>query len=327
MNLLPKRPPIPLIPSLLITGIIIGFVAARTNVWVGLVLFLLVVVLPITYMTYVHYLGAVMAMRGELHDAIKHYGRVLKLPVNKALVYARRAALKNAVGDVDGAIADYTAAMNHQSVEDPALYAIRSALYLGKREFELALEDCNRLLELLPESEIGFANRAAARMFLGDVEGAIRDCDTGLQNTQSASGKALLYNNRGTAYRLSGEYTEAMANYNLALSTALSAQEKQMIHPSITTNQGLIYYLQRDFDNARVYFQQAINTNPTFSKALVSLAAARFKMGQLADAQKLWLDVIKAEPRYHDTHFLQQDLNLPVEMMNDVSALIASIAA
>ena len=327
MNLLPKRPPIPLIPSLILTGVIIGFVATRTNIWVGLVLFLVIIVLPVTYMTYVYYLGAVMAMRGELHDAIKHYGRVLKLPVNKAMVYARRAALKNAVGDVDGAIADYTAAMRHQPDADPALYAIRSALYLGKREFELAIEDSNRLLELLPDSEIGFANRAAARMFLGDVEGAIRDCDTGLEKPNSPSGKALLYNNRGTAYRLSGEYTEAMANYNLAMSASLSAQEKLMIHPSITTNQGLIYYLQKDFDNARVYFQQAINTNPAFSKALVSLAAARFKMGQLADAQKLWQDIIKAEPRYHDSHFLQQDLNLPVEMMSDVSALVASITA
>jgi tetratricopeptide (TPR) repeat protein len=327
MNLLPKRPPIPLIPSLLLTGIIIGFVAARTNFWVGLVLFVLVVLLPVTYMTYVHYLGAVMAMRGELQDAIKHYGRVLKLPVNKGLIYTRRAALRNAVGDIDGAIEDYTAALLHQSSPDPAVYAIRSALYLSKREFQQALEDSNHLLQLLPDSEIGFANRAAARMFLGDVEGAIRDCDTGLAKPQSASGKALLYNNRGTAYRLSGEYTEAMANYNLAMSMALSAQEKQMIHPSITTNQGLVYYLQRDFENARVYFQQAINSNPAFHKALVSLAAARFNMGQLADAQKLWRDVVKAEPRYHDTLFLQQDLNLPIEMMGDVSALVASITA
>src|SRR5687768_7255512 len=121
MNLLPKRPPIPLIPSLLLTGIIIGFVASRTNIWIGLVLFVLVVILPVTYMTYVHYLGAVMAMRGELHDAIKHYGRVLKLPVNKGLVYMRRAALKNAVGDIDGAIEDYTAALHHLSSPDPAV--------------------------------------------------------------------------------------------------------------------------------------------------------------------------------------------------------------
>jgi tetratricopeptide (TPR) repeat protein len=243
------------------------------------------------------------------------------------MVYTRRAALRNAKGDIDGAIADYSDAMKHLPQEEAALYALRSALYLGKRNFELALKDSNRLLELLPESEIGYANRAAARMFLGDVEGAIRDCDMGLEKKNTPSGKALLYNNRGTAYRLSGEYTEAMANYNLAMSAALSPQEKKMIHPSITTNQGLVYYLQQDFENARVYFQQAINANPAFNKALVSLAVARYKLGQLADAQKLWMDVVKGEPRYRDSQFLQKDLNLPVEMMTDVSDLVESMTA
>lgn len=327
MNLLPKRPPIPVLPSLILTGFVIGFIAVRTNIWVGLLLFIGVIVFPLALMMYVYYLGAALAMRGQFQEAIDHYTRLLNLPINKEMVYVRRAALKNAVGDIDGAIADYSAAMKHLPKEDPTLYALRSALYLGKREFELALADSNRLLELLPESEIGYANRAAARMFLGDAEGAIADCNVGLEKQNSPSGKALLYNNRGTAYRLTGEYTEAMANYNLAMSTALSSQEKKMIHPSITTNQGLVYYVQQDFDNARAYFQQAINANPAFNKALVSLAAARYKLGQLADAQKLWMDVLNDEPRYGDSQFLQKDLNLPIEMMSDVSALIESMTA
>jgi tetratricopeptide (TPR) repeat protein len=327
MNLLPKRPPFPLLPSLILAGFIIGYIAIQTNIWVGLLLFVLVIVLPIGLMLYVYYLGAALAMRGEFKEAIDHYTRLLKLPINKAMLYVRRAALRSAVGDVDGAIEDYTAAMKHYPREDATLYALRSALYLGKREFELAMADSNKLLELAPESEIGYANRAAARMFLGDVEGAIRDCDAGLEKKNTASGKALLYNNRGTAYRLSGEYSEAMSNYNLAMSAALSPQEKKVIHPSITTNQGLIYYLQKDFENARVYFQQAINTNPAFNKALVSLAAARYKLGQLADAQKLWLDVLKEEPRYRDSQYLQKELNLPVEMMIDVSDLMESMTA
>ncbi|MDQ7024971.1 MAG: tetratricopeptide repeat protein [Anaerolineae bacterium] len=327
MNLLPKRPPIPVLPSLIFTGFIIGFIAVRTNFWVGLLLFFAVIILPLALLLYVYYLGAALAIRGQFHDAIDHYSRLLNLPINKVMIYVRRAALKNAVGDIDGAIADYSAAMKHLPKEDPTLYALRSGLYLGKREFELALADSNRLLELLPESQIGYANRAAARMFLGDAEGAIADCNIGLEKQSSPSGKALLYNNRGTAYRITGEYTEAMANYNLAMSMSLSAPEKKMIHPSITTNQGIVYYVQQDFDNARAYFQQAVNTSPTFNKALVSLAAARYKLGQLADAQKLWLDVLKDEPRYRDSQFLLKDLNLPIEMMSDVTALIESMTA
>ena len=71
--------------------------------------------------------------------------------------------------------------------------------------------------------------------------------------------------------------------------------------------------------------QQASNFNPAFHKALVSLAAARYKLGQLAAAQRLWLDVLKQEPRYDDATYMQRDLNLPMEMMGDVADLIESI--
>src|SRR5690606_38114735 len=104
----------------------------------------------------------------------------------------------------------------------------------------------------------------------------------------SSSGKALLYNNRGTAYRIQGEYMEAMSNYNLAMSASLQPQQKKLIHPSVMTNQGILYYLMQEIENARVYFQQALDTNPSFYKAMAGLALSRFKLGQAVEARKLW---------------------------------------
>lgn len=307
--------------SLLFVGFIIGFIGVNTHWLVSVILFFVAIGIPTAYIIYVYYLGTSMAVKGDLHGAIKHYSRVLKLPVNKVMVYTRRAALRNAVGDIDGAIADYTSAMNRLKRPEPTLYGIRSALYLGKRDYKNALQDSSRLLELQPNSEIGYANRAAARMFLGDVEGAISDCDAGLKNIASDSGKALLYNNRGTAYRLQENYPEAMSNYNLAMSAALNPNQRKMIHPAVLTNQGILYYLMQEYDNARVYFQQGLDLNNHFYKAMAGLAAARFKLGQAEKALKLWKDLMALEPRYRDLRILQQDLNLPVQMMTDVDAL------
>ena len=61
--------------------------------------------------------------------------------MNRVFLHTQRAALLNALGDLDGAINDYTAAMEATKQEVPALYGIRSALYLGKRDYENALED------------------------------------------------------------------------------------------------------------------------------------------------------------------------------------------
>jgi tetratricopeptide (TPR) repeat protein len=309
---------------LILTITIIFYIASQTSILTGLILFLAFVVFPAAYIGYVNY-GSILVIRGDLRGAIAHYSRLLHLPVNKIFVYTRRGALRNALGDMDGAIADYTSAMKASKQEIPALYGMRSTLYLGKRDYQNALADSNRLLALQPQSEIGFANRAAARMFLGDIEGAIDDCNLGLDTKaqhHSPSGKALLYNNRGTAYRIQGDFGEAMANYNLAMSAGLDPQQKRLIHPNVMTNQGILYYLMQDIENARVYFQQALDTNPSFYKAIAGLAVTRFKLGQNDEARKLWKNLMALEPRYRDVRVLQVDLNLPMQMMADVSDLM-----
>jgi tetratricopeptide (TPR) repeat protein len=299
----------------------IGFIGIQTHWLLSLILFLVLVAIPSIYLMYVYHLGTILVMQGDLQGAIRHYSRVLKLPTNKVMIYTRRATLRNAVGDIDGAIADYSAAIQHMKKEEPVLYGIRSALYLGIRDYQNALHDSTRLLELQPNSEIGYANRAAARMFLGDIEGAIADCDSGLKSNVSPSGKALLYNNRGTAFRIQENYPEAMSNYNLAMSAALNPNEKKMIHSAVLTNQGILYYLMNEYDNARVYFQQGLDLNKHFYKAMAGLAVARFKLGQAESAFKLWKDLMALEPRYRDSRVLQQDMNLPMQMMSDVDAL------
>lgn len=315
------------VPMLLLTLVLIALAVVNPSFAAGLLAIVIVVGLPMLYMGYIYYLGEAKTMRGDLRGAIRHYDRVLgwKLPMNKTAILIRRAGLRNALGDVDGAIDDYTAAMEQLPTTDPALYGIRAALYLGKREYQKALEDSDKLLQLQPRSEVGFANRAAARMFLGDTGGAIEDCTRGLEVENSPSGKSLLYNNRGTAYRLQGDYAESMADYNVSLSVALPEREKIMIHPAIITNQGIVYYLQGNYENARVYFQEANALNQGFYKAVAALAAARYKLDQVPEAQKLWMELLRAEPRYRDAPFLQHDLHLPMQMMADIGDLIESL--
>ena len=323
--------PIPRLPRQLLIGMaavifFISFSIMPENFWLGLLLVLLTFFLPTGYYTYVHYWGQALAMRGQMGDAIRHYTRLLDMPtVNKAMVYARRAGLRNAIGDLDGAIADYSQAIQHAKREDPALYGIRSALYLGKREFKKALNDTNRLLELHPTAEVGYANRATARMYLGDVKGAIDDCNQGLELENSASGAALLYNNRGTAHRLDSDFTQAMSDYNLAMSTSLNPQQKKMVHPTILSNQGILYYLKEEYDQARAYFQQSTGMNPDFLKGRAGLAVTRYRLGQADKAREMWRELTTKKHQYRDPSWIQRELNWPMPMMTDAADLIETL--
>jgi tetratricopeptide (TPR) repeat protein len=316
-----------LLPVIVLTFIMMSVASSFMDWTLVLLLTVVLVVIPTGYLTYVYYGGTSLAMRGDLKGALHHYERVVTFPfVNRALLHARRGALRNALGDVDGAIADYTSAMQVAGREEPAIYGVRSSLYLTRQDYAHALEDSSRLLELLPGSEIGYANRAAARMSLGDVEGAIEDCTTGLNTKGSSGGRALLYNNRGTAYRLKGDYDEAMSNYNLALNTALDQQNQRMIRPPVLTNLGLLYFLMDEYDSARIYFQQAHDANPAFYKAMAALAAARSKLGQHDLARRLLDDLVDKQPRYRSLARLQKEMNFPDVVMQEIYRISGSTA-
>lgn len=321
-------------PSILAVFVIIGFfigtfLTGVTDLMTGILLTTLIIGLPAAYFGIVYAYPMQLTQKGKIREAETLYSRILewRIPVNRTQLYIRRAALRNALGDAEGAIADYTSAMHHSTHDNASLYGMRSALYLSQREFAKALEDTDKLLKLRPNSEIGFANRAAARMFLGDAQGALADVDQGLEHSRSASGKALLYNNRGTAHRLMGDFASAISDYNLALSVALQPRERQMVHPSIITNQGIIYYLQEEYDQAKAYFHQAQNMMPNFLRALAGLAIARFKLGQVDEAQKLWNELVSKEPRYRDLTWLSRELNWPAPMMHDAGELMERISA
>lgn len=317
-----------LIP-LVIIGFFIGLALPGNNILVAILLVITIFGLPVIYSGLVYYYPMSLISQGKLEQAEQHYTRILDwhVPANRTYLFTRRAAVRNARGNVQGAIDDYSTAIKQSRSASANLYGMRSALYLAQRDFGHALEDTDKVLEMNPQSEIGLANRAAARMFLGDVQGAIADANKGLEHSQSASGKALLYNNRGTAHRLQGDLTSAISDYNLALSVALSPQEKRVVHPSIITNQGIIYYLQEEYDQAKAYFQQAQNLMPGFFRALAGLAISRFKMGQIDEARKIWNELIQREPRYQDTTWLQTELNWPMEMMADTTELIDKVGA
>ena len=126
--------------------------------------------------------------------------------------YNSRGNGRQAKGDLDGAIADFT-----KAIEINPDYAIaynnRGQALRAKGDLAGAIADFSTAIELTPNFAAAFANRGAAKRANHDLEGAIADCTKAIGlDPQSASA----YSNRGYARKASGDTAGAAADLKKA---------------------------------------------------------------------------------------------------------------
>jgi tetratricopeptide (TPR) repeat protein len=135
-------------------------------------------------------------------------------PAPEAEDYYAGGLRKHHQGDSDGAIADYTRAieLNPKYVE---AYNNRGAEKLKKGDFDGAITDCNRAIELDPEHANAYAIRAYARDKTGDSDGAMADL-----------GRAIKLNPKdASAYDFRGEIEARKKQYAAAAKDEQKASE------------------------------------------------------------------------------------------------------
>jgi tetratricopeptide (TPR) repeat protein len=112
-------------------------------------------------------------------------------PDIRAEALLNRGILKQEADDLDGAIADYTAAIV-LNPEYPALYAHRAEAYEEKEKFELAIADWTTVIRHVPDDADAYASRGDIYVQLDDREKAINDYRAALElepaNAQAQKG-------------------------------------------------------------------------------------------------------------------------------------------
>jgi lipoprotein NlpI len=98
-------------------------------------------------------------------------------------------------------------------------------------------------------------------------------CSTIIQAGQDGSRRlAMAFNNRGVAYKSTGDYDRALQDYEQAL----------ILNPNFANaynNRGVIYALKGDHDRAIREYGEAISLNRTFSAAFHNRAIAHLEEG------------------------------------------------
>ena len=159
-------------------------------------------------------------------------------------------------GEYDLAIKDFTKAIELKP-DYAFAYNNRGAVYRSKGDHDLAIEDCNKAIRLKSDYAEAYSNRGAAYRNKGDYNCAIKDYNKAIQLKPDF---AKAYYNRGIAYYEKGEFDLAIKDYSEAIEL-----NPRLFHPY--NNRGNAYLRKGDFDKAIEDYSKAIELNPNLGLA------------------------------------------------------------
>jgi tetratricopeptide (TPR) repeat protein len=111
--------------------------------------------------------------------AITDCEKALDLDPKLVLAHLHRGALRRAKSEFEGAIADFTAAIEVEPT--PELHLERGITHASLGAFDQAIADYTRAIEIKPDLAPAYFNRAVAKQSSGDPEGSKADFEKVLQ--------------------------------------------------------------------------------------------------------------------------------------------------
>ena len=135
---------------------------------------------------------------------------------NHLIALRNRAVYFSQQGELDHAIADFTAALKLSWDKDPTakVYVNRGLLYFRKGDDASALADYNQAVVVDPQLASAYINRASILMKRGDDTSAISDLEQALRLDPK---DADIYVSRGSVYAHRGDNPRALADFSKAI--------------------------------------------------------------------------------------------------------------
>jgi tetratricopeptide (TPR) repeat protein len=198
--------------------------------------------------------------------------------------YYRSGISKKAKGDLDGAIADYSKAVEINPRYAEA-YANRGLARKTKGDLDGAIADYDEAIALNPRLKEAHNNRGLARQLKGDLDEAISDFDKALEIDPHYAGA---HYNLAIAARAKGDRKKAVAE----LTEAIESPDNDHLSETYN-NRGTIRHEQGDTVGAVADFSKAIEIDPKSVFAYANRGYALILLGKDNEAQKDFDQILK----------------------------------
>jgi tetratricopeptide (TPR) repeat protein len=180
---------------------------------------------------------------------------------------------RQAAGDIDGAIADYTRALELDPYY-PDAFNNRANARMTKGDLSGAVADFTEAIRYRPESDEGYYNRGLAYLTQENYQAALADFSRSIE----IKPQAIAYNNRGTVYRALNKTKEAIADYTKAVEAMPLADAYY--------NRGAAYEDLLDYKSALADYTRAIELNENFARSYANRGMILLQQNKDADAQR-----------------------------------------
>ena len=212
---------------------------------------------------------------------IKVWRDPLTLWNSQLAIYSSHIAHNNR-GNIYSELQEYQKAMEDfsRAIELESRYASaynnRGSIYSMFNEYQKAVWDFNRAIELEPEYASPLYNRGLVFRKLGQDQKAIADYSRAIElNPEYVSA----YVNRGNSYSRLKEYQKAIADLSRAI-------ELNPWHASAYYNRGIVYTRSGNYQKAITNLNKAIELNPEYVSAYKNRGMSYLKLGDKSKANK-----------------------------------------
>ena len=236
--------------------------------------------------------GIAKGVKGDIDGAIADFTRAIELYPKYSTAYTNRGLARKNKGDLDGAIADCTRAIELDP-KDAGAYGNRGIAKQAQGDLNGAIADYTRAIELDPKYAKTYANRGLAKGVKGDVEGAIADCTRAIELDPK---NVAAYTNRGIAKKDKGNLNEAIADYTRAV-------ELDPKYANAYYNRGLAKGGKGDIDGAIADYTRVIEINPKDAVAYNERGIAKQTQGDLNGAIADYTRAAEVDPKYPNAYY------------------------
>jgi tetratricopeptide (TPR) repeat protein len=215
--------------------------------------------------------GDAYYFKGNYDQALEEYDEAVRLYPAYAAAWARRGNVYHTQGNDEKRNAEYAQAVRLNPDYGPYH---RGLMARDAGEYNRAVEELTRALELMPGYVFAYNNRGNVYLAKRDYDRAIADYTEVIRiNPQYA----IAYNNRGLAYYYKKDYDRAIADYTEAI--RINPQ-----YANAYTSRGTAYYDKKDYDRAIADYTEAIRVNPQYAGAYTNRGNAYKAKGDTARA-------------------------------------------
>ncbi len=161
-------------------------------------------------------------------------------------------------------------------------YYKRGIAYSKRHQYDLAISDYSKAIELEPKKEDAYVSRGIAYANIGKINLALEDFTKAIELNATMP---EAYNNRGGMYFVKGEYQKAVEDCTKAIEIVGDAKSFLL--------RGNAYVGLKEYEKAISDYQQALRTNQDLVQVYFELGAVYEKKQQHKEALNAYNEFIK----------------------------------